>query len=231
MPYSALEQPGAHERHLLRKRGNPLFGRAVDAETDNAAQARARVADEQERDAFMQRFQALLQQAMGLKPNEESEVLLTLKGALDEAYTRCTSLGGDLGPFRQGLARLTETVMAAVRAAAGTDPQAMMELDQEALARASHYRLLEHALVADLMRPDSVVPADELVPTLLSAQEDALEAALWLFDGEHLRKLGGEGRLLLSRCREQGVELPAAWRNLARLEQAALETPLDAAKN
>ncbi len=231
MPSSVLEQPGAHERHLLRKRGNPLFGPVADIATDSAAQAQARLADAQERDAFIQRFQALLQQAINLKPNEESEVLLALKGSLDEAYTHCSSLGGELGPLRQGLARLTETVMVAVRAAAGSDPQAMMELEQEALARASHYRLLEHVLVADLMRPNSVVPADELVPTLLDAPQAALEAALWLFDGEQLGRLGGEGRLLLSHCREQGAELPAAWRNLALLEGAFQEMPLDAAKH
>lgn len=231
MPSSALEQPGAHERHLLRKRGNPLFGPPAGAATDSAAQAQARLADAQERDAFIQRFQALLQQAMDLKPNEESEVLLTLKGSLDEAYTHCSSLGGELEPYRRGLARLTETVMAAVRAGAGADPQAVMELEQEALARASHYRLLEHPLVADLMRPDSVVPADELVPTLLSASEEALEAALWLFDGEQLGRLGNEGRLLLSHCRAQGSELPAAWRNLARLERVSQEVPPDAARH
>lgn len=220
MPYLSSEQPGAHERHLLRKLGNPLFYPTV-ADDDAVALAQARSADAREHEAFMQRFQGLLQQAVALKPNEESETLLKLKAALDEAYTYCASLGGDLTPLLQGLARLTATVMAAVRRGAEQDPQALMELEQEAAARESHYRLLRFPLVADLMRPDSSITADELVPTLLCAPPDALEAALWLFDDEQLAALCAEGHQLLARYGENDGQLSAARHNLERMEGAS----------
>lgn len=218
MSISPSEHPGAHERHLLRKRGNPLFDRVATAD-DGEALAQARLADAQELDAFMQRFRDLLQRSMDLKPNEESEELLRLKSALDEAYTYAATLSGDPVPLQQGLVRLTATVMAAIRGGARDDQQALMELEQEGLARESHYRLLEHALVADLMRPDSPVPAEELVPTLLSESGEGLDAALWLFDQEQLSRLCGEGRRLLEERRRAGEELPAAWSNLASMEQ------------
>lgn len=215
------EHIGAHQRHLLRRQDNPLFPahlRLVDAASLDAARAR----DAEELQAFAVSFRQLLEQATGLKPNEESEVLLELKGKLDEAYTRCASLGGEVVQLQQAVARLTGVIMTAIRSGAGQDPQALQELEQEQLARESHYRLLEQALVADLMRPDSPIGAEELVPTLLSEDEAGLEAVLWLFEPQALAALCQEGRSLLAQQSAGAAEpvLARARSNLARLEQA-----------
>lgn len=214
---SARENIGAHQRHLLRRKDNPLFPshlRHVDAASLAAAVAR----DDEERQAFIVGFRQLLEQATSLKPNEESEVLLSLKGRLDEAYTRCASLGGDVATLQQALARLTAVIMNAIRAGARQDPQALQELEQEQLARDSHYHLLEQPLVADLMRPNSPITVEDLVPSLLSESTEGLEVVMWLFEANELSEICQQGRDILSQCQESGPIVAQARRNLERLE-------------
>ena len=111
--------------------------------------------------------------------------------------------------------------MRAVRAGAGDDPAARRELEDEEQARHVHYRLLEHALVADLMRPDSPIKREELAATLLSEEPAAVEAALWLFGPDELRQMGKEGRQRLEQLRSEGHEAPAAWQNLGLINRIA----------
>lgn len=205
-----ISRPGCHERHLLRRRDNPLFPAAL-RQVDAAQLAAARRRDAAERAEFEQQFRALLEEAAGLKPNEGSEVLLDLKARLDQAYTRLASLGGDTAALKQGLRRLTDSIIAAVQRAAAGDPLAAEELAQEQLARQQHYRLMEAPLAADLMRADMPLSAEELAATLLSAPADELEAALWLFGPEELAVLCREAE-------ELAATTAAARDNLARMQ-------------
>lgn len=216
-------RPGPRERQLARRWNNPLFGgggnEVTQAQIDAAAHR-----DREDLAAFMERLQALVQEAVALKPNEESERILDLKARLDRAYTEAAGLPGDQGAVMEALGKLIDVVMRAVRAGAQGDPQALQELEGEAQARQVHFRLLKHPLVADLMRPDSPIDRRELVPTLLSEEPEALEAALWLFEPGALREMHREARALLERLRDTGHEAPAAWQNLMRLERAASQT-------
>jgi hypothetical protein len=211
-------RPGAHERHLLRRRDNPLFNKVLRrVEAEELAAARRR--DEAEQEDFARQFRVLLDSALCLKPNEESQTLLDLKARLDQAYTQLASLGGDTEPFRQGLRRLTDTIIAAVRQAAARDPHALEELVHEQLAREQHYRLMEFPLVADLMRPDSPIAAEELPAALLSSSMEELEAAIWLFGPDELRALCHAARTLLS---ETGTDY--GCENLVLLESHLSES-------
>ncbi|MEW6646817.1 MAG: hypothetical protein AB1450_06435 [Pseudomonadota bacterium] len=203
---------GAHERHLLRQKNNLLFP-AVQRQVDEAALMLAREQDLREREAFSERFRGLLEEAAGLKASEESETLLRLKARLDDAYTLVASLGGDNAVFKQGLRRLTETLMVAIRRSAGSDPTALAELEQERLAREEHYRLLEYPLAADLMRPGSPIRPDELVATLLSSTRQELAVVVWLFGPGEWAAICREAEALLAReSTEQG------WGNLQYMQ-------------
>ncbi len=207
---------GPRERHLARRAGNPLFA-AARREVAEAEWRAAREADAAARAEFMTRFQGLVQEAAALSSNEESEVVLALKARLDQAYAEACALGG-LDQVKAGLGRLIDAIMGAVRRGAAGDLRAITELDDEALAREQQMRLLEHPLVADLMLPDSPVPAAELLATLLSADADGLEAALWLFDMEATADLAAEARALLAAVPDAP---PDAHARLRQLEQAA----------
>lgn len=204
---------GMHERHLRRKDGNPLYGLPAPRYTV-ADYLQVRRLDSEELNAFQGEMQLVIQQAINLPPNAESEVVLELRGKLDQLYTRCSGFGTSCGSHKQAIRKLIEVVMNAVWQASAGDPMARMELEQEEVARQQHYCLLEYPLISDLMRPDTPITQAELVPTLLQAEEDELEAVLWLFEAEQLVEIREQAGELLRHLREQGHELPEAWDNL-----------------
>lgn len=217
------ERPGPRERHLARRWNNPLFGTDARAVTQADIEAAAS-ADRDELGRFMASFQHLVRRATELPPNEESEVVLELKGQLEKAYVECMGLPGNQGPVCDAVARLIDAIMAAVRRAAAGDPTAEAELDGEDSARRQHRKLLRFALVSDLMRPDSPVSRDELAPTLLSEPPEAVAAALWLFEPAQIAELHRESLERLKALRTDGHELTAAWASLAELDKAHQES-------
>ncbi len=213
------DSPGRRERHLQRRHGNPLFADPP-PRIGRTELERARSEDREEERRYQEDFVALIQDAGSLKPNEESEVILKLKERVDQAYEQASGLGGDQSRIKAAIPQLIAAIMGAVRRGAGDDRLALQELSQEERARSLHYRLLEHPLVADLLAPDSPVTAEHLLPTLLSSEENALEAALNLFDPQQLGILVEEGRTLLDGS-EQGERLPStAKARLVLMERA-----------
>ena len=204
---------GMYERHLRRKDSNPLFGVPAPQVTPEAY-AEARRLDTEEMQRFQSDMRQVIQQAINLEANVESEVVLELRARLDQLYARCSGLGGNCGDHKQAIRRLIDVVMNAVWQAAADDPMARMELEQEELARQQHFCLMEYPLISDLMRPDTPISQDELIPTLLQAGEDELEAVLWMFEPEQLAVLRRDAQALLAERRRQGYELTAAWENL-----------------
>jgi hypothetical protein len=205
---------GMHERHLRRKDGNPLFA-VPPHEYGKEAYMEARRRDSDELNSFHSEMQEAIQQAIDLPANAPSETVLALRAKLDQLYTRCSGFGGSCSSHKQAIRKLIEIVMNAVWHAVADDPQARMELEAEEMARQKHFCLLEYTLVADLIRPDTPISDDELVPTLLQADEDELEAALWLFEPEQLRDIHEHARTLLEQRREQGLVSEAAWENIS----------------
>jgi len=202
-----------YERHLRRKDGNPLYAvPAPQYTSEDYLQARRH--DSEELNCFQNEMRDVIQQAIDLPGNAESEVVLALRGKLDQLYTRCSGFGASCGNHKQSIRKLIDIVMKAVWQAAADDPMARMELEQEEMARQQHFCLLEYSLISDLMRPDTPITREELVPTLLQAGEDELEAVMWMFDPEQLHDISKQAQALLSGLQEQGFELTTAWGNL-----------------
>lgn len=205
---------GMHERHLRRKDGNSLFA-VPPCEYREEEYMEARRLDSHELNTFQADMQEVIQQAIDLPANAPSETVLALRGKLDQLYTRCSGFGDSCGNHKQAIRKLIEIVMNAVWQAVADDPQARMELESEEVARQKHFCLLEYPLVADLVRPDTPIDSDELVPTLLTVDEDELEAVLWLFEPQQLQDIHQHARALLEQRREQGHVPEAAWENLS----------------
>lgn len=209
--------PGAHERQLIRCADNPLFPpakRQVIQVEVNQAQRR----DVEEALNFQNEFRTLVQRAIDLAPQEESEVILKLKEDLDQAYERCCSLAGDTRELKTALKRLLDIVMQAVWRGAGDDAEAQANLREEEVARSTHFQLLEQLLIADLLRTDSPIATDELVPTLLSESESAVAAALQIFDAEQLSILCRNARNLLQTMNNSSAT-DIAQARLTQMEQ------------
>ncbi len=208
---------GMHERHLQRKDGSPLFAfPATDYSADEYLSAQQR--DNEEIKQFYEEMRRVIQQAIELDPNVESEVVLELRAHLDQLYTRCSAFGSNCDEHKQNIRKLIDIVMKAVWQAASDDPQARKELEQEERARQQHYRLLEYPLVADLLIPNTPIAANELVPTLLIARSDELEAALWLFEPDHLRQLSNDAKTLVENLSSKGIDVMGAKQNMQMIE-------------
>ena len=190
------QNPGRWERHLLRKKDNPLFPEPEQTISRESLEEAQRL-DHEELTVFITQFRKLILEAVELQPNAESGQVLGIKERLDKSYEQSAGLADDQQETREAILKLQETIMAAVRKGAGADSSALRELVQEEQARAVHFQLLEYPLVADLLAPDSPVGAEELAPTLLTAPKEEFEAALTLFDDDQLVLLRRDAEALL----------------------------------
>ncbi|MEJ2308482.1 MAG: hypothetical protein P8Z31_05370 [Gammaproteobacteria bacterium] len=185
-PFS--NKPGRHERHFMRKLDNPLFPRPI-IDPSHEEIIEVQRLDHEELLDFVTDLRRLVQQAIELKPNEESQVILDLKAELDKAYEKACTLADEQEGNKQAIQQLINVIMRTIRVNATGDPQAEQQLNEEEQARAFHFSLLEQPIVPDLLDPDSLIEEDELLPCLLSESEEGLSAALELFDEEQRRQL------------------------------------------
>jgi len=181
IPFS--ERPGRHERHFKRKIDNPLFPRPLNEYSDDDLLEVQRL-DHEEIVSFLGRLKKLVQQAVSLQANEESQVVLDLKAELEKLYETACRLGDQQENNKAALRDLLKVIMATVRSHAGGDTKAEMELQQEELARQQHFAMLEHDLVVDLLDSESLILEDELVAVMLSEDEQQVTAALTMLDEE-----------------------------------------------
>ena len=210
------EHPGSHERHLMRKVGNPLFPFAPALDDDNLIDAQR--LDYEALQTFNREFRELLEETTSLTGNVESDVILQIKDRLDRAYESAACVGGDLSKTKEAIRKLQGFTMASVRRGAGADAQAHLELDQEEAARDAHFTLLDSPLVADLLNPASPIDPDELVPTLLSAAQHELPLALQMFDEVQLLAVLNQGAALLEQLQAEGVNVSTPQEKLGFIQ-------------
>jgi len=209
MPLFFSKRPGCHESHVRRKYENPLFrddlGR-IDQNMVNEARTR----DESELNTFHNDLRRVLERAANLEPETDSDTVLSLKEDIEKLYETSAGLAGNLEESRAGLERLLNTIMQTILKHVGNDTLAMAELHQEGAARAMHHELLNYPLVAHLLRPDSPIAPEELVPTLLSEESDSIQAVMRAIDHEQKASLCIEAEKLLDILEKQGYTLPKA---------------------
>lgn len=190
------ERPGRHERHFRRKLENPLFPRPIQ-EFGNEDLLAVQRQDHEELLSFLQSLRQLVGQAVTLQTNEETQVILDLKAELEKHYEQACGLADNQSANKQAITQLIDVIMATVQRNAAGDALAEQELREEALARSTHFSLLESTLVADLLHPQSVIQADELAPVLLTDPEDAVRPAMDLFDAQQRLQIAADMRALL----------------------------------
>lgn len=188
--------PGCQESHLKRLYQNSLLKHDAPITQDMVNEAHQQ--DLKELDEFKQNFVKLVEQAAELKPNTDSDTILKLKEELDKLYEQCAGLTGNTENYKEGIHKLVKVVMQAIWTGAGNDATAHEELSQEEAARAQHYELLEIPLVSHLLRPDSPIQPEQLVPVLLGEDVEHVKQVLTLFDQEHLLDMAKQAESILS---------------------------------
>lgn len=184
-----IEFPGAYERQLQRKHSQPsLFGLTSNDITSNEVLL-ARQKDVEEAEKFMTSFRSVVERAVSLKPNEQSDVILELKEELDQHYQHCCSLQGDMTAIKKALRTLIQAIMSAVRAGAGNDVTAQAKLNEEDTAREEHFRLQEFSFITDMMRDEKSIPTEELALSFIMEPMNIVTEALDLFQPEDIATL------------------------------------------
>ncbi|HQS57926.1 MAG: hypothetical protein B7Y56_05990 [Gallionellales bacterium 35-53-114] len=209
-------KPGPRERHLQRKNNNPLFtsAGAITQQDIQLAQQQDQVAMQQ----FMEQFRELVQRAVSLDKNVESDVVLLLKAQLEQQYAVCSGLAGEPAALQQALRKLIAAISSTLRATSRDDPHALEKLLNDEEHTALHLQLCDHLIVSDLLNPDGIIGSEEQIPALLNEPQDALQAALALYPPERIVVMVGEARLLLQKIESQGHSLMTAWQRLAQME-------------
>lgn len=205
-PLIFSEFPGCRERHLLRKYNNPLFLRAQHPVTQfDIDQA---ISDDLiEYEEFVQKFNQLLLEVSKLedrdKRSDESDLsagkVIELKERIDYMYDQCAGFGQETSAYKQVLGKLYDTIISAVSEAVYDDSETTIELEKEKQARELHMNLIEYTIVCDLLRPDSPIEDNELVPTLLSEDAESVQVVMSLFENEQQIIIRDEARILLDR--------------------------------
>jgi len=160
----------------------------------------------------------IFNQAVSLKPNEESNVILKIKSKLDELYEVACNIADDQSDNKKAIRSLLDSIMKTVIAAAGNDSQTQQELQQEIIARQTHFDLLECKLISDILNPQSPIQEGDLVPSLLSASKKDLSDCLQIFDPSQLAMVVEQGEKLLNRLRENKIDISLATDNIAFIQ-------------
>ena len=212
------DNPGAFERHLIRRNDNILFGdRQTEITSDTLMDAQKK--DHDILQQFMLDFRETMTKAVSFKSNEDSEVILEVKDKLDKLYATSVSVADDQTRVRESIKKLLTVIMQSVRKGAGDDAHALQELDQEEGARTANFEFLESKLVADILDPDSPIENDDLIPTLLSIDDkDELALVTQLFDLEQITFLLAEGESLLNKLDAEGKDVKNAAENFVFIE-------------
>ena len=210
-------KPGFWERHIQRKAENPrLFSAAPQQPDVETAWKR----DRQELARFHSDFKQLLEDMVALLGAVDADVILLFKERIDRLYIHSKG-DANLALEAKALLKLHAVVMTAVIRASADDPLAREEIEQEQAAHAMHLSLLEYPLTAHLLRADSPIAGDELVPTLLSESLAALRVVLGLFDAAQLAALCEEARRLLDAIHPPGADVSRAEERLALMQGIA----------
>ncbi|MDH5423765.1 MAG: hypothetical protein OEY29_02075 [Gammaproteobacteria bacterium] len=184
-----IEFPGAFERQLQRKYNHASLFALSKEDIKSEQVLMERQKDSEELEQFMNSFRSVVERAVGLKPNEQSDVILKLKEELDQHYQHCCSLQGDMTQIKTALKTLIQAIMNAVRSGAGNDLAAQAKLDEEDSARAEHFRLQEFAFISDIMRDNKSIPPAELALTLITEPMNIVTEVLELFQAREIGTL------------------------------------------
>lgn len=209
--------PGSYERHLLRCENNPLFEtQQIALDDDNLLNSQKQ--DHEEIEQFNRDFNQALQETIQLTASVESDIILALKDRLERLYHQACRIGDQQQDIKIALQKLLTLIMTSIRQGAGNDTQAHQELDQEDQARTAHFKLLESAFVADLLMPESVIKASQLIPSLLSSSKDDLALVVQLFDEKQLINIVEEADILLRRLIAADHGMSDAMENYAFIQ-------------
>ncbi len=169
-------QPGAHELHLMRRYRNPLF-RPERQIVGGRDVYEARLKDSSARDAVQReaiQIRNLLRELELLA--DWQDVLSALRERVDALAERAVALGRNAASLQIHVTESRRLLMEKWREALADKPEALAKfIEAEQQLQENRAALGATEWLRQYRHPDNVIPADELVPSLLT--EDPAQLA------------------------------------------------------
>jgi hypothetical protein len=199
------DAPGCFERHLQRRFMNPLFPR------DRRNISSYELADAQARDAadlanFLREFESLLNRASSGGHDGAVSAVLKLRDDTEELMVRAARVGAPARKQGASLQELYEAIANSLRSACS--PTELAKLEEGLRTSARYQETATHEFLAQLSRSDGPISGDEVLPSMLSEDVEAVRLAVRVFSEPLLLTMRKQTKELLAEARAEGFVLP-----------------------
>jgi len=205
--HASTDGPGCFERHLQRRRQNPLF--PTDRQDVGPIEIdQARLRDNAERSTLKSRILETLHPLMEGPDSVDGQTAIDLLQKLHHLVERVYQSDQGLEQEAAALQRGYQTLSESIRSVRG--PEYSAQLDSAARALQAQVTLFSAPLLATLSRTDSPMRQDELVPSILGLSVSDMQRCL---DGirtlpdESLPVTVSQAIQLIERAAENGIRI------------------------
>jgi len=211
------EQPGAFERHLQRRHGNPLF--TLDRRSVSAPDVYyARLRDAQALQALQRNLSDVFSELKKADlPFDWFPYLNDLRERLDDLYDQLQQAGGD-EELEQLWRDMRNHIIQTWRAAIGTNGESVDALNR-AEAMVKEGREARAPWLHQVSGPGKPIPPEEVAASLLTEPlEDIIKSIAWLgHDEEALSSLRDDALRCVMHALAEGYQIPKHREKLAAI--------------
>lgn len=201
------ENPGAFEQHLQRRYRNPLFPpiRRIVTQADiNKAGLR----DYQDYEALNARMIRLAQNILQLPDHVSSSQVNALRERMDELIQNAMGVGSPGYEIALRVKELRQTSIQSWRAAAAGNAEALRALDEAEQFWHANAPVFHTPFIAQMTRRDGPIPAEEVLPALLSEQPETIATVMnWIEDPQKKAIIQAEAASILKSAMNSGATI------------------------
>lgn len=175
------ENPGAFEQHLQRRYRNPLFPpiRRIVTQADIN---KARLRDYQDYEALNARMILLAQDILQFPDHVSSSQVNALRERMDELIQDAMGAGGLAYEITLEVKKIRQTLIQSWRGVVAGNAETLRALDEAEQFWHANAPLFHVAFIAEMLRKDGPIPAEDVVPALLSEQPETIATVMSWFE-------------------------------------------------
>ncbi|MHB8471298.1 MAG: hypothetical protein ACYDC8_00330 [Gammaproteobacteria bacterium] len=178
-------KPGAFERHLQRRHNNPLFP-AERRIVTTADVYEARIKDTEALSELTEEAAGILQELEPELPGDRNAYLHAMREKIDDLRLKVPAVGGNTAEVEEALSEARKLIVETWRLVAiSSGKDAVESLDKaEEYANNSDAELFQCELANQIRHPAGVIPANEIIPALLTEDPDGISKFCLSLDKE-----------------------------------------------
>jgi hypothetical protein len=206
-PLSWNENPGAFERHLQRRHKNVLFPpnrRTVTQGDINTARLR----DHQDYEELKARAIRFTEDILKLPDHIASSQVNALRERMDELIRDAMGVGGRAYEIALEVKKIRQTLIQSWRGAVAGNAEALRALDEADQFWHANAPLFHIPFIREMLRKDGPIPAEDVVPALLSEQPETIATVMsWFKDPRKKAIVQAEAASILKSVMNSGATI------------------------